>query len=755
MLGLRRGIGSSRRDRLREAALAALEAGPRGVLPILGAVAVFVAAAGALVLELGSAPGAHPSENQVALAVLAALGVIGVACLLAWRLTRGKPSREGSDLATALMLALTALVLLMLAPVYYLAARTHPTTLTWNSYGFLDKRWLTSTFLILSLGTPVLMVVAYGVVKAARQRPGSWREWLRAVAAPPSEPAPEGDEPPARDRRRMLLVAVKIVCALVVATVFFGPPWHLAAVPLDYHETNTMGGVQAIRTGSLPYIDAAAVQYGPGAQVANDLYASASGHLSVDGFRIVTLIFNWAAASLFLVALYTRARLVPAVVATVAAVTLFPALQFFHVGPKGYVSGFWGWANALRYAGVFVLAMLFPAVVAARSALYRRGGAAALGALWAGLCLVAQENLIGGALVLAILSIILVASQTIARRFVVSGLLWTGAGFLAIVVPTLGYYAVNGQLGRFLELYWLVPSAVASGYSNTGFDNSEWGSYFYVLPVLLGLLLVAALFTGRPLALASRWSRARIVLVSALVAALVSHLGALTRSDVAHLKNTELALPAALCLAIFYLPGLLGRGARRWRWLGGAALAALVIALLPTWMTDPQKVGLKLWRPVHARFAPPPPKRQRRGIPPRSPAADRLGKSILARTQCCARASIPTAELVRFMDRLHAVIGARRVFVDSVTTKTVTAPAVYFLADLRPVPTPEDYRTMAFNSQLRAEWIKYFEEHIDRVRAFVTKDRSSAIATLWLRAFPRHRTVTTHYGAHRVYVFTR
>src|SRR5206468_6584518 len=100
----------------------------------------------------------------------------------------------------------------------------------------------------------------------------------------------------------------------------------------------------------------------------------------------------------------------------------------------------------------------------------------------------------------------------------------------------------------------------------------------------------------------------------------------------------------------------------------------------------------------------PPGRGQTRGILARSLAADRLGQSILARRQCCARASIPTAELVRFMDRLHTVVGARRVFVDSVTSKTVTAPAVYFLADLRPAPTPEDYRTMAFNSELRAEW---------------------------------------------------
>ncbi|HEY0632997.1 MAG TPA: hypothetical protein VGC98_13155 [Thermoleophilaceae bacterium] len=721
---------------------------------------LFVGAVGVLLLIVESAPGSRPQLNEIVLWVLAALAGFGIVGLAVGRRMRHGGGRPGGQLLTAAMLAGAALLVLLLVPVHYLAARTHPSPLTWNSYGFLDKRWLTSSFLLLTVGLALLVVIANRVVETARLQPESWRQWLRTLAparagAERSGP-PEGD--PADDgffSRGRALLALKVVCAIAVATIFFGPPWHLAAAPLDYHETNTMGGVQAIRTGSLPYIDSAAVQYGPGAQVANDLYAAVTGKLSVEGFREVTLIFNWVAAALFLVALFLRASPPVAAAATIAAIALFPTLQFFHVGPKGFVDGFWGWANALRYAGVFVLAMLFPAAVALRRVRSVRVGALALGVLWAALCLVAQENLIGGALVLGIMSLLLVATDTVERRAVVSALLWVAAGFLLIVVPTLLYYAVNGELGRFLELYWLVPSAVASGYSNTAFTNSTWGPYFHVLPVLLGLLLVAALLAGKPLRIASRWSRRRIVLVSALVAALVSHLGALTRSDVSHLKNTELALPAALCLAIFYLPGLLGVGPRRWRWVGGLAVAVLVLALLPSYATEPKKVALRLWRPLHALVDPPSPKRPGANLPPRSVAADRLGAPILHRRQCCTRRSIPTAELVRFMDRLHAVVGARRVYVDGVTAKTVTAPAVYFLADLRPVPTPEDFRTMAFNSRLRAEWFAYFDAHIDGVEAMVARDLRSRAATTWLKRFPKHRTVNLRYGTHAVHVLLR
>ena len=58
---------------------------------------------------------------------------------------------------------------------------------------------------------------------------------------------------------------------------------------------------------------------------------------------------------------------------------LFPTLQMVSFQPDGSVdaavdrlkdseSGVWGWPNALRYVGVFALAMLLPAVAAIRGA---------------------------------------------------------------------------------------------------------------------------------------------------------------------------------------------------------------------------------------------------------------------------------------------------------------------------------------------------------------------------------------------------
>jgi hypothetical protein len=750
---------------VRSRALDTLEQGPEAILPILAGMALIVAALGLLLIFGESASGPQPGVNGIAkvcLAALACLGIAGLAGAVALRRRRAVSTPASAplrrDTLSALMLAATALLPVLLIPVHYLAARTHPSPLQWNSYGFLDKRWLTSLFLISTLGVVLLVAVASRVVTTARARPGSWREWLQAMAPADLDSADGPDAVGTPRSRRWLSAGLKVLCAVVVATYFFGPPWNLPSRPLDYHETNTMGGVQAIGTGSLPYIDAAAVQYGPGAQVADYAYVHATGHLSVDGFREATLIFNWLAAILFLAALYVRAGPVVAAVTTVVAVTVFPTLQMFGFDARGFVQGFWGWGNTLRYAGVFLLAMLFPAVLSrVRAGRLPGPGSVALGGAWAVLCLVAQENLIGGAFVVGVMSVLLVATRTAGRRAVLSGLMGVAAGFLLVVLPVLAYYGVNGRLGRFLELYWLVPQAVASGYSNSRFPNADWSPYFKALPILLLVLLVAAILTRRPFRVASEWSQRRVVLVSALVAAVVCHLGALTRSDVPHLKNTELALPAAICLAVFYLPELLGFASRRGRVLGGLAIAVVVLGLLPLspYSSQPKLVALKLWRPLHARISPPRDRPIAPSIDPRSLAAKRMGRHAVSARTCCTKRPIPMHDVVSFMNRLHQVVGQRRVFVDSVKTKTITPPAVYFLADLRPFTTPQDFGTMAFNSELKKQWFAYYAAHLRGAEALVTRDPQHRASRMWVAAFPRHRTVSLPLGRDTVRVFLR
>jgi hypothetical protein len=711
----------------RRRAAAAIAAGPGALVAPAAAVALFAGAAADLILQLGSASGAQPHENTIALWVARAVAVIGLAVLLArphrrWRRTPG--------LASAVLLAIPVVFIALLIPVAFLAARTHPTTLVWNHFGFLDRRWLTSLFLIATAGVALALATAAGLVARITNEPP------RAVEEP---------------RQWRPNAAVALVCGAAVAAYFFAPPWHLAHTPIDYHEALTMGGVQAVREGTVPYVDAAAVQYGPLAQLINVWYAAITGHVSVDGFREVTLLFQWLAATIFVCALALRVRPVVAAVTALAAIVVFPTLQTFAITPHGTFEGFWGWTDALRYAGVFLLAMGFPAV-AARPTVVR---AVSLGLGWGVLCLVAQENLIGGILVVGILAILLVATDTLGRGAMLRALAGVATGALLVAIAACVYWAARGSLGRFIEFYWLVPRAVASGYSNTPFPNATYGRLFYGLPFLLGVLMIAALMAGRPLRVARRWSERRIVLVSAITAAIVSHTGALTRSDAPHLVNTELALPAAICIAAFELPALMGATRAPARWLGAVAIAGAAVAVLPFTgrVLSPAKTPDKIYRPLAARVHPPRAKPIAPGVAANTVAARRIGDETLAAGRCCTKARIPMADLVRFMNRLHDVVGRRRVFVDY--TGVVTSPVTYFLADLRPAPFRQDYGTMVLNNRIRDTWLRWFRAHLGGTEAVITTSAARTVPRIWTAANPRHRTVRVPWAGRTVLVMLR
>jgi hypothetical protein len=371
------------------------------------------------------------------------------------------------------------------------------------------------------------------------------------------------------------------------------------------------------------------------------------------------------------------------------------------------------------------------------------------------LCLVAQENLIGGLLVVGILSVLLFVTGTIDHRRLLRGLGGVAAGALIVAIAALAYWGARGSLGRFIEFYWLVPRAVASGYSNTPFPNATYGRLFYGVPFLLGLLLIAALMAGRPLRVARRWSERRIVLVSAITAAIVSHTGALTRSDAPHLVNTELALPAAICIAAFELPALLGATRAPARWLGAVVIAGVAVAVLPftARVLSPAKTPDKLWRPLAARVHPPRAKPIAPGVAENTVAARRIGNETLASYHCCTKSKISMADLVRFMNRLHAVVGPRRVFVDY--TGVVTSPVTYFLADLRPAPFRQDYGTMVLNNRIRQTWLRWFRAHVAATEAVITTSAGRTVPRIWAAANPRHRTVRVPWAGRTVLVMMR
>jgi hypothetical protein len=757
---------SSGLDAIRGNAVAAIRGGPARVVPLVLAVLVIATSLAVLILTVEPESGNQPALNDwvrgiaAVICVLAGLGF--VINLVRTPAGATREARESDPGVVTGLLSVAVLVVLLLVPVYLLAARTHPPTQHWIGYGFFDKRWLVATFMLGSVGAMVVLTAIAGVVRGAATGPASWREWIRDGFAS-AAPAP-GVAGSVITLRRVLVVSIPI---LLLGAYFYAPPWHVSLTPVNIHETPTMAGVQGIAHGATPYIGSGAVQYGPGSEVIHYLYLKAFG-FDLESFRQSTILLYWLAATIFFTVLFVRLPMRLALIISVVSLLLFPTLQMVSFQPNGAIDaaidrlkgspdGVWGWPNAMRYVGLFAVAMLFPAVAALKTGRSVRIWGIALGVLFGLTCYISQENLIGGLIAVGALTLLLIASQTIPARMVMRALTAGAIGFLAVVAVVFAYYAVNGELGRFLQLYYLIPPAVAAGYSDTVFFggwNGQWGPFYYLMPFFLGGLCVLSVLQLHPFRVARRWSRERVVLVSAMVASSVALTGAFLRSDSSHLVNTLLALPVALVLAVAYLPKLLGIVSGRRRLLSSLALVAVPLALLPFGQIT--NLPDRLTSPLH-RFSYQDQEIQWQRAAPDSIAAKRLGPILHQPDQwCCTYFRYPVSmrEFAEMLNRLHAVVGDRRVYVANFIDG-MEPGAAYFLADLNPAPTYLEPFTMVMNQDLLNQFLDYYRSHLSDVQAVVAVYPNLPEVRMFKAAYPNYRQTEIPFSWGAITVLTR
>ena len=681
----------------------------------------------------------------------------------------------------AVWLALAVWFPLLLIVAYYRAKSTLPSSVVWISFGYLDKRWVTACYLIGALAPILLIIAAARVLIAGRAHPVSWRAWLSELA-PARRPARQADDE-AGDQARpggagaadavpkgwwgasWIGVAVGVLTALGLAYYFYGPPWYLnrtsGAAPISLQETVFLSGIQAISKGATPYIGPAAVQYGPGTQLLSSLYMRHIGTFSVVGFRESWALFEWAGASIFFVVLFLALGYGRGLAATLMTALIYPALQLVGFGflTGNSYSGFFGWANPLRYAGAISLVLLLPAVIRRAPAWRGLTGAAVLGLLWGALSYLAQENLIAGAVGALVIGVLLLLSGTATWRSVWTSLLAVLGGFVVSWLPALAYYAAKGVLVRFLDLYFLITRAVAEGYSNTpygGVDptasqiayNAPWKALFYVLPFLLALLAVLAVVQFRPFRIAMEWSGQRIMVVALLVTTILMYQGALLRSDADHLTGTLLVLPALVVTLATLLPRLLGAHRRATLVIAGALVVAASFALLPPHAYKPSRVGAEAVAPYHDR--------QRLAAEPAPPgpstvAGQRVGAGLGGITDCCRRGAETMGEFIALMNQIHAIVGGRTTYVAGFSGGY--PGLVYFAADLRPAPVPMDLRTMVFTTaQLRTYMHAFRTSVLPRTQALVTRHLTATEAREFLRLYPQARKIALKYQGRPYYV---
>ncbi len=676
----------------------------------------------------------------------------------------------------AIWLAFAVWCPFLLIAVNYLADSTLPTKVVWIGFGYLDKRWVTTTYLLGALAPMPLLVAASRVLAAGRGRPVSWLAWFRALA-PAGESAdqttaitaPERDGVPAAASpgwwgARSIRLVVGVLTAVGLAYYFYGPPWYLSKTPtagsigINFQEDVYLAGLQAISKGAVPYIGSASVQYGPGSELLSYLYMRHVSGFSVVGFRESWAMLAWVGATVFFIVLFLALGYGRGLAAALMSALIYPALRLMSFSPGHGFAGFYGWFNPLRYAGAYAIVLLLPAVIRRSPSWRGLAGAAVLGVAWGGLSYVGQENLAAGAIGVVVIAILLLLTGT-AWQSVWPALLAVLGGFVLSWLPALLYYASKGLLGRFLYLYFLITTEVAQGYSNTPFGgrdpslaelhaNAPWATFFHTLPFLLAIVALLAAVQLRPFRIATQWSRQRIVLVAVVVTTIVMYQGALLRSDIDHTSGTLLMVPALVVTVATVLPRALGARGRVPLAVAGAVIVVASFALLPTSALKPSAAYDRAVTPYLDRL--------RLAAVPAPPAlttlaARRVGPELTRAQTCCARQSEPMGQFLTLMNRVHAIIRNR-------TTYVVDFPGgypglVYFVADLKPAPYPIELHTMVFTIAQRRAYMSTFRRRVlPQTQALVTSSLSVNEARSFLHRYPRAKTITLTYAGRPYFV---
>jgi len=770
------------RARLLDRALRIADAGPapfyRAAIASLGATSVLAVLITASIRPAG--PLLAPQRDTIVGAVAVA-GLSAALCVASLTL-RGRTAPAWLDRAVAsreraaIWLALAAWFPFLLIVVYYRAAATFPLTVRWINFGFTDKRWETAAYLLGVLAPMLWLTAAARVLKVGRGRPATWRAWFAgmfprsaaeaetaqgvqaAQAAPGDQAAQAAQEDQGtwrRRARRILPVAAGLVTALGLAWYFLGSPWYLSQTSsvIGAQEDVFLVGFQAIAKGHLPYIGVAGVQYGPGTQLASYLVMRHVTSFSVVGFRQAWALLTWAGASVLFAVFFLAFGYVRGLVISLLSALVYLPLHQIAFQPGGSFDGFWAWANPLRYAGAIALVVLLPAVV--RRSPSGRGVAAgaAIGAVWGGMSYMGQENLVAGAAGALVVGALLLLTGTASWRAVRAALVAALAGFLLIWLPILAFYAIHGDLGQFLSLYFLSPRAVAQGYSDTSWQGashlpSPLTTMYYVLPFLLAALTMLTVFQIRPLRIATEWSRDRVLLAGILVITILLYQGAMLRADTSHLTGTLLAVPALVITVATVLPRLLGGRRRETLALGGAALVVASFGLLPYQEYALGSVRSAAEAPYldRARLS-----ADSRPGEPATLAAQRVGPGLDRAPRCCQGSDVPMADFIALMNRVHAIVGDRTAYVADFPH--AYPGLVYFTADLTPAPVLFDKYTTILNEPQLTAYMAYFRQNVlPHTQAVLTASLGTPEARFFRQRHPGARRITLSFAGRPYYV---
>lgn len=662
---------------------------------------------------------------------LAAATLVAAAALNWWMRRRPMtaPSWMDERGAIAWTLGLQLGVLLLVVPVFALVTHVDADDLHWN-WPYLNKRWLVALY-SLAIGTFVVFPVAF--------------QWWRAPAAA----RVSGREAIASRVPRSWIVRLGGLAAIIALVWYFGgPPWHLDRHHrwIESHEEAHLGALQAISKGYLPYVGPASTQYGPGSQLLVHQIMKRARGFDIVSFRTAFASFQFVTLLIVAIAAYAWLGLASASAVVVLAVIYSP-LAFYGTASDGTLSGFYGWGNGFRtITPIVVVPMLVQAagVDPARPPL-ASPWVVLLGGVWGVGSWMAQENLSSTAIAAGLLLSLLCLTQTIAIGRGVRIARDLLIGFAIAVALPLVYYAMHGALGEFLDNYFGVPRAVASGFTNTWWPAQESGARtFYAAPVLFLAMTIATLWRLPSLTLNTPLDLDRTRLLAFLSVTLVCYQVSLLRSDAGHLQNTMMAAPFVLVLGALSLPRWLeSRTLGRRTIRGGFVIAALAIFPAGKLLQARQILVTPYRRFVTGGAAVP--------VNPALPIADARATPLLSdEPEAISGADIPMRTALDFANEISAIVGHRKAYVGAVGP--MWSGTLMFLADLTPAPYPLDRDTMTINEVREARVVEHIRTHPDDYECLISDRLESPEARAFLAVHPGAQRLERRLGTVPIHI---
>lgn len=620
----------------------------------------------------------------------------------------------------------------------FLFNRRVPETDKWIMFGFLDKRWLITLYFAWYLVLPVSVACVLGLRKSST-------ELSRKKDVAVDQGLLSGPERPRMFPQMSLLHRVSAcrvtVFLAIVAGIWYlwGPPFGQGPTntPVDYHEVVHWKGIQASLTGSTPYVGAGSNQYGPATQLIQVLLLKYVLEPSVETIRLSSYLIHFAALIFFVAVACLFIDRLSTVLAVISAIFVYPSFSFFRFSVDGII-GYWGWANIWRYSGVFLLGAGLPWLIKQHQQQAGRFSAVLCGLVWGFTALMGQESLIGGAIVLATVSLVAWCMGFVSLGSWMPAICRVLFGVLISFAVYLTPYVISGQIGQFFKNYSLVARAVASGYSNTPWwEQSPWGIVYRTAPLISAFLLLLLALVGST----SRWpdkrlSSSRPLWLTAFslgVATTVAQAGSLTRSDSTHLFNAYVLFPFFVAAAVVHLSGYISRKmVRQLSRFGVIGLVSLLFAMPSNyyWITF-HGITDRLTSPVKARSA------SERALTSSTPGlvtrSRMYGVEPEPDNKFFGSSPLTNAEVDGLSTKLRTAIGNRTTYLDPAMGETIGfSNAWYFLADLRPHGVPYEEQSLM---------ISEFEEFANREalvahppEAYVTMNPNSPFSIdVWSR----------------------